>query len=60
MRVHVVVSVFSGCAESCQVFTDEAKADAAEVKLKDELGIGVGAEPESEHQVEVFYNVLVE
>ena len=60
MKVHIVVGVAQGCADSAQVFTDKGKADEAETKLKKELGIVVGSEEASENHVEVFYNVPIQ
>ena len=60
MKVHVVVGVVQGCADSAQVFSTEAKADEAEAKLKQELDIVEGEEAENENDVNVFYNVLVQ
>lgn len=59
MKCHVVVSIYQGCAEGVQVFTDKTDAEIAFIKTKAELGIEKGGESESENTAEVFYDVPI-
>lgn len=59
MSVHVVVSVFQGCPEGVQVYSDKEAAEAGLAKAKAELEIEEGHEGESENAAELFYNVPV-
>jgi hypothetical protein len=60
VKVNVVVGVVQGCVDSAQVFSTREKTDEAENKLKEQLGVTEGMEGESENDIAVFYNVLVD
>lgn len=53
MKIYVVITVFAGCLNDVQGFTDEGKADLYLASKKQELGINEGYEEESEHDVQL-------
>ena len=59
MGIHILVSVYQGCPEGVQAFSDQAAAEQGLAKAKSELGIEDGMEGESENAAELFYNVPV-
>ena len=59
MKVHVVVSVFQGCPEGVEVYTDKVAAEQGLAKAKAKLEIKEGMEGESQNAAELFYNVPV-
>lgn len=53
MRVYVVVSVYAGCVDKVLGFQDASEAETEAAKLRRELGIKLGSEQESEHDVQL-------
>lgn len=53
MLVYVVVSVCSGCVAEVKGFLDASDAEAEAASLRQDLGIGLGHEEESEHSVQI-------
>jgi hypothetical protein len=58
-KVHLVISVFQGCVDWAQVFSDKTMAEQAHQKAKADLGIEEGHEAESENVVELFTDVPI-
>ncbi len=59
MNIHVLVTVYQGCAEGVQAFADREAAEQAHAKAKSEMGIADGMEGESENAAELFFYIEV-
>jgi hypothetical protein len=59
MKVHVVVTVYSGCIQDVDVFVSKEYAETIAQAAKKDLGIIAGHEAESNHDVQVFERVVI-